>query len=322
MIITLNLVIRIALIMFCGMLLKKLKLVSDTCASDFSAFVFNLILPCLVIDSFTGSFSPELFSQIPKILLLYLIFMSVLFACAAVVNRLCGNTHDAMAKAVRYAVISPNISFIGLPLIMEFFGSDGVIVYSIIMIPTRILVFGFTPFLMAHSEEKTGVLQNIRNNWRNIMNPPTLAIPVSILLYLLHVRLPQPVAGTFSALASMASPMGMLLCGLMLADLKINVEFSNPRLYVMVLTRMIAAPAAALAVLWLLGRYTDLFSFMLLKIGMIFCCMPIAVTMTIYADRYDCEPRMTVLAVFLSTLLGIVTIPAFLALFDRLVAFA
>ena len=73
--------------------------------------------------------------------------------------------------------------------------------------------------------------------------------------------------------------------------------------------RLAAAPAVALGLLLLCGVRGTLLTSLMICIS-----TPVATATTMFAARYDREPLLSVDLVSLSTLLSVVTLPAFVAL--------
>ncbi len=305
-----KLVFQITLVMLSGVILRKLNIVDEHFGKNLSSVIFNLVLPCLVLTSFMGSFSEGLLRNTPQLLGLFAAFMAVMYICAASANRII-NKKDPLSRSLVFATICPNATFVGLPLINELLGVNGVICLMILMIPTRVLVFMGTPLIMTLPDGRTALSESIRTNWKNMLNPPTIAIPLSIALYLIGVSFPEPLFKAMTSISSMASPLGMMFCGVLLSDLPMRRLFEEPRVFIMALLRNLIAPAAVFGLLCLIG-VRELF----FRVAMIYCCMPIAATMSIYSTKYECDGLHSSMAIFLSTVLSIATIPLWLWLTD------
>lgn len=100
----------------------------------------------------------------------------------------------------------------------------------------------------------------------------------------------------------------MIAIGAMLAESDIRRMFDRDVLYYCAL-RLAAYPLLILGVLRLLGVDSVLCSTMVLL-----SAMPMASTTAILADKYDCNPEIASQAIFVSTLLSIVTLPVFMCI--------
>ena len=307
---SINLILQMTLEMLFGVMLRKLNIVDQQFGKNLSSMVFNLVLPCLILMSFMGDFSKDLLRKTPVMLGMYIVFMVAMYICAAVANKII-NKHDPLSRALLLGTLSPNVTFIGLPLVNELLGADGVICLVIFMIPMRVFSYMVSPLILAHPDERMTLRESIRANWRNMLNPATVAIPVSLALYWAGISFPVPIGKALSAVASMSSPLGMILCGVLLSEIPFQRLFEEKRVIIMVVLRNLIAPAAVFAVLLLLNA-GELIS----KVSLIYCCIPMGVIIAIYTEKYDCGGKYASLAVFLSTVFSIVTIPFWLHMGD------
>ena len=78
------------------------------------------------------------------------------------------------------------------------------------------------------------------------------SIVIGIILFLFQLRLPQFIENPLEMIASMNTPLGMIVAGANLAQGNILKSLKNKRLYYLSFIKLIVYPLAGLVVLWLL----------------------------------------------------------------------
>ena len=147
-----------------------------------------------------------------------------------------------------------------------------------------------------------------------VSNSSFIGIPVihslygaaGVLLMMFQVKFPAFLENTVEGISKCMVPVSMLAIGAMLAESDIRQMFDWDVLYYCAL-RLAAYPLLILGVLRILGIDSVLCSTMVLL-----SAMPMASTTAILADKYDCNPEIASQAIFVSTLLSIVTLPVFM----------
>ena len=100
-----------------------------------------------------------------------------------------------------------------------------------------------------------------------------------------------------------------MIIGCALSDIPIRDVFSNWRLYVVAVLKLMAIPAAAS--LLLRPVLTDP---VVLGVVVAVMAMPIASNFTMLSAQYDRDQRLASSATFITTLLSVVTIPVLMGL--------
>ena len=135
-----------------------------------------------------------------------------------------------------------------------------------------------------------------------------IAVFIGFFLYVTRIELPAVVTSTIASLGAMASPLGLILCGAILADAKWRDVFKYPAVFAVAAARLVVIPALMVGVFWLLGVKHEI-----IRAATFFYAMPVASLLPTFLLRYDPEAEEARLAggcmVVVSTLLCIATIP-------------
>ena len=131
-----------------------------------------------------------------------------------------------------------------------------------------------------------------------------IAIPVGLALYFFSLRLPYPVARTIEMLSRIVSPLGMVVAGLILAELDFNEVFKGLRAYLISFIRLIVLPF----IVFLIAKVLKLPD-MERQIAVIVSAMPVASVAVIISAKYEANRELVAKATFVSTLFSIITVP-------------
>jgi len=303
--VALNLGIQMFLLMSAGFILCKLKVLPKDFDRGLTKLILCFTLPCLIIKSLCIDFDPAQLKEVFTTLLVSLLCIVLLFIMGQVSYLLCGK--GAIGRVARFGTIFSNYTFVGMPVVEAFYGAHGLFLFTIFTLPVRLVFYVSPQFLLksredAHSEKMTAA-QRIKG----FFSAPVVAVFIGLFFYFTGLRLPAIVNKTIASAASVCSPLGMMICGMFLARLDVKNVLKSPRIFICVLMRLIVAPTVVLLVLKLIGIEHDL-----LCVAVSFAGLPCASLLPSFAMQHandDISAPMGSVAVFVSTILGIATLP-------------
>ncbi len=284
-----------AMLIAVGAVMKTRGKITDEGQACLTNIVIDVIIPCNIIMSFIGQGNlDKLMESLPIIgLSALMMFLSV------VIGKICFRRMDPeIRKLAEYGLVNSNALFIGLPVVLSLFGNEAGMLQSLYMIFVRSFVWSYGLGILAG---KGSSLQETLK--KNLTNHCMLAAAVGILLMLTGFELPEVLTRTFSYFSSCLMAMSMLLIGCVLSGLDIGHVF-RADVWWFNLVRLIAAPAAALAVCLLLRTRP-----LIAAVVVIMMAMPSASMTAVLAPRYHCNQQYGGLVVATSTIMSIVTIP-------------
>ena len=197
-----------------------------------------------------------------------------------------------------------NVGFMGIPVLRSIFG-DGVLFY----VGLYNLPFNFVAFSIGLMMLNQGNKENSFNP-RLFINPPVVAILVGLILFIFQIQLPEAIHGSLSLVGDITIPLSMLVIGGMLADVSMRETWSNWRIYVVSLVRLIILP---LVVYVILKPFAD--NIYVLAVPVMVTAMPAATYVSVLADQYGGNALLGSQGVFITTLLSVFTIPLMAMLF-------
>lgn len=307
----LQLSLKLILLIGVGFAARKLKVMGDGFDRQLSRFLMDVPLPCMIIHSFHIDFSPERLLSAPILLGLSVGSMALLFLlvwlCTARMRD------RALRKTVRFALLFTNFTFMGLPVVGELYGQEAVFHYVIFTLPIRIIFYGGASLLLGKGGERVDVKETLKR----FFCAPVVAVFIGFGLYAAQIQLPALVTDLISTLGSMASPLGLLLCGVILADADWRGIWKRPVALLVAVLRLTLIPGLVLGLFLLLGVEHSM-----IRSCIFYFAMPVASFLPTFLLRYDPEAVEARSAagcmVVLSTLLCVLSIPAWTLLLEKL----
>ena len=152
------------------------------------------------------------------------------------------------------------------------------------------------------SKRKKTFLQKLKG-W---FSPPVVAVFIGLILYVTQLHLPTPITNVINSLGACSSPLGMLLCGVVLAGYNLK-SLIKPKFIIFPIIRNILLPALFIGVCWLF-KIPAVIS----QVLCVFATLPVASLIAAFTTKYNPHQEtqfMSAACVLYSTVLSAVTIP-------------
>lgn len=289
----LTLQLSLFLLIIVGVFAKRNSIISETGKKNISNLLINIILPCNIINSFSGNISNEIIkNSVLAVIISFIIQLSSIIIGKPLFKKF----KDNKKPVLNYGLICSNSSFIGLPVVASIFGNTGVLYASIFQIPIRITMWTSGLALFTTSDKKKAYKDLLKH-------PCIIAVEIGFLIMVANISLPEFIGNTISTLSQCTVPISMLVVGCILAECNLLQIFDWSAIYFSFI-RLIAFPALVFVILKILG-VNDL----IIGISILLTGMPAGSTTAILADKYGCDSGFASKVILVSTLLSIFTIP-------------
>ena len=137
-----------------------------------------------------------------------------------------------------------------------------------------------------------------------------------MVLLVFGIRLPSFVKGITSELSGMLGAVGMIIAGMTAASMDFKNTVKNPRLYIVSAMRMIVCPAVIFVLLKLALCFISIANAEnILLISFLAAMAPAASTIMQFAQIYGKDDEFAVGVNIFTTVLSILTMPIFVALY-------
>lgn len=282
-----------------GYLSHRLGILGGDVDKRISRLILNITMPAMIVAAvITGDTLPGL-SEVLAILKVGVVFylLEALFMLAA--PRLLGGTPGE--KGVwRYAMMFPNVGFIGYPVAVALFGEEALFFAVVLALPFNLMSFSLGPLLLVGAK---------RFKVRQMFSPCVVASLLALVLALSGLRPPVLLGEMLDFVGGITVPLSLLLVGSLLAGLSVGEVFASPRLWGLSILRLLVMPV----LLWLILGRMD-FGYMVVGVAISQMAMPVAVNGSMLCMEYGGDAESMARITFLTTLASIVTIPLMAAL--------
>lgn len=225
-----------------GVFVKKYKIVDADFEKSLSSLLVKVIIPCMVVNSFSVEFDKGKLLNGSILIILITVYTFIMLAFSQLLYIKQGK--NAVGRLMRYCLTFNNVTYIGIPVMQNVFGNIGILYNSIISLPLRMMMFSLNePLLSAIPSKKNNALMSTA---RILKSPPIIAVIVGVIMFVSGLRFPGPISNAIADIGSLCSPLGMMLCGMVLGKYSLRTMLDFKYLSVPLL-RHIIAPLIALA---------------------------------------------------------------------------
>lgn len=289
-----SLQLRMFLIMLVGLFFRKRNLISERGKKDLTDLVIYLILPCNIVKSFLIEFNGDILRNFGLILLISILIQ---IFCAVLAKTLYRKTEGGHKPVLMYATVASNSGFLGNPIAEGVFGSMGLALASIYLIPQRIVMWSAGVSYFTEGTDRKQVVKRV------VTHPCIVAVFLGLALMLAQVRLPSFLDAALKDIGNCNTAMSMLVIGTILADVKPR-EMLDKSLLLFSCLRLILIPLAVYAGC-LLFRVDALVT----GVSVLLAAMPAASTTAILAAKYEGDAVYASKCVVITTVLSLLATP-------------
>ena len=298
-------ILSLFLVMALGIVLVRCGIVRSRDSKVLSMISLYLVMPCVIISSFQVKYQPEILNglllALATAVLLHLVLIVVVGFLGKVLKL------DGVEET---SLIYSNAGNLIIPIVTAILGKEWVIYTSAFLSVQLFLLWSHAKMKLCG--EKGIDLKKILTNINMI------AIFAGVLLFLLQIQLPAPVQDAVDSISSMVGPMGMLILGMLIAEMDLKKLMSYHRLWWITLLRLVGIPLIGIVLL----KYSSLAALVpegrtILLVTLLAICTPSASTLTQMAQVYGKDADYASAINVVTTLLCIVTMPLMVALYQR-----
>ena len=282
-----------------GVVCRKVKLLDDRSVSGMANLVLYVVTPANIIVAFHREFRVELL----KGLLLSFLAAFLTFGAAAIIAKFLIREKDEDKRAVlRFAGSLPNAGYMGIPLQTALLGDIGVFYCAAYIGMFHMYTWSYGVQLL--DKEKGGIrIKKI------LLSPCIIAIFIGLVLFFLPVSLPEIILSPIKSLASLATPLPMIIIGYYLAGSTFKSIFGSANIYIAAFVKMICSPIVALVICKLLSFDREMIVSCIIATSASSAAMT-----TMLAMKYDRDAYVAAGMVSFTTIAAIVTMPVFIAI--------
>ena len=303
----LNAILPLLLLMLLGYGLRRSGMISHEGFSAMDKLCFRILIPAMLFSNvYHADFHSDLYPQ--AIVFMWLAMLATFLLAFFLIPQLIHGEKAEVATVI-HGLCHGNLAVLGMPLMLNLFDADAVVVYSILMACSSPLINPLMVFEHVYFQgEKVEPLRLLRN----IMTSPFLVgTLLGMFCNLIGLHFPVFLETTIANLKSIASPLCLIALGGSFSFGSIRGSFRE--VAGVVLARCFVLPAMILGFAVLLGfRGVALASLLV-----IFACPSAAATYS-FCTGYCGDPELASQLVVYTTVFSIFSMFCWLFLFLQL----
>lgn len=292
-------VIILYLIVAVGFICDKTEVYTEKAARLTNNLLFYIVTPAIIIQSFTKvEYTPENFRN----LMMSFLGGAVLHVAGILISLPLFNKKPIETKSVyKFAIVQGNVGYMVLPLAAAVLGEEGVFFCSGVLIPFNICQFTYGMYLMKG-----------KGSFRAkslIFNPGVISVVLGLPLFLLNVRLPRLVGEPVGYIASLNTPLAMLMFGTYLSKTDLKKTFFRKEAYAVALAKLFCVPLVSIAAYKLIGLTGTLLTALTISAS-----APSANSTVMFSTKYNRDNAAASQTVAVVSFISVITMPVMIAL--------
>ncbi len=277
-----------------GWILYRTSLITRQGSLALTHLLLYVILPCVIVNSF----SIERNEETTRRILLSLLLGAAVLAVSMLIARLVFSKRPIDNFAASFS----NAGFMGIPLIAGVLGGDSVRYIVGMVALLNVLQWTYGQVLLTGDKKKMSPRALITS-------PLIIAFLLGLLIFATQLKLPQIAASCVSAIAGCNAPVAMIVLGVFLGQTKLKEIFTDKAAYLCSAVRLLLIPGVTLLMLMLLPESLWPVSLPLLLAA----AAPVGSNVAAYTQKLELDSCYASKTVCLSTILSVVTLPVIYA---------
>ena len=300
-------IIKLFVIMFMGYAVVKAGLMKSSESKSVSVIMVYLVIPCVILNAFQVEYTPDvqrgLFLACVAAVAVHILFLLL----TAILKK---PLHlDVIERAT---IIYSNAGILVIPLVQELLGQEYVI-YSSAYIAVQLILIWTHCKNMLCEEDKL--------EWKKVLlNVNIISIIAGVVLFIFRIQLPSGAQDVLNMMNNMIGPLGMLLAGMVIAEVPLKTVFTRKKSYLSAALRLLVYPMVVLGLMKAIQTFASIQdSKQILLTVYLASVTPACATVTSMAQLYDKDAAYSSSLYVLTTLLSIATMPVMVGLFEMVV---
>ncbi|MBO5099422.1 MAG: AEC family transporter [Clostridia bacterium] len=288
-------VLIIFILISIGFILTKSNKLNENGVKQLTDILLIIVTPCVIIQAYQKEFDVNYL----KGLFMAAIASAIIHIIAVIVSYIFFKKEESLRYRVsRFSSICSNCGFMAIPLLSAALGSDGVFYGSSYLVIFTLFYWTFGVYICTEDIKKCLSLKSI------LINPGVIGVIIGLVLFFTQIKLPYVLSESVSFMASLNTPLAMLILGSYLVKVDVKKAFKNTAMYFVCFVRLILIPLLAVFILSLLKIDPGVS-----KAVLICAACPVATVTSLFATKYDLDSVYASETVAISTIISILTIP-------------
>lgn len=299
-------IVQLFLMILLGWVLGRAHIVDRAGSRALSQVVLYGVMPCVTLNAFQKEVTPQAVQG-----LLFAGAAAVLAHLVMALVTAAGRYIFKLNSMEQCSVFYSNAGNLILPIVGYVLGQEWLL-YAFAFIVVQQLVL-WTHGKSAMSQSKSFCWQDL------VKNVNLIAVAISLLLFVLGIRLPSLISQTATSIGALFAPMSMIVTGVLLSTMDLKQVFGTGRVYLVSALRLLVCPVLTILAMKAIGMAGWVENGSMLLLVVLFATMtPAASTIVQMAQVYDNQPQEASKINVMTTLLCIITMPLMVFLYQYL----
>ena len=294
----------LVVLMLIGYTGAKRGIFSPQVTKAMSWTVFNIFLVSSVFDSICDDVPPLSGTELFKMLGVLTLCIVLCYVAAVLLLRPILKKSSSLPIA-EICVSAMNTLLFGLPIVQQVYGSMAVLYMGLSSVPFNIILYSYGAIRLDSARESRGGGMNLKR----IFTPIFIATILGLIFLLAKLPIPGIAKKYLDITAAATLPMSMIVLGATMGAGNLAEAFTDKRVYLIALVRLVICPLIVFLALSPLGLEP-----ILLRTAVVIAGCPCGVVVPVLALQYDQDALFASRAVMASTLLSVITLPIIIIL--------
>jgi predicted permease len=287
-------VIVLAILMGVGYMATKKNIINEEVVKGMSGILTNIALPALILSSFQFTYSKDTIKGVVTVFIYSLIIHILMILLSKIFFRKYKKEENAVLS---FGTVFPNSGFMGLPLILELFGQEGMLYASIFMIPYHTLLWTYGEGLFT-DKKKESPLKKL------LSTPSLIAIILGTVIFVFKINIPYIVSKPLSMFSALTSPLSMFILGQKITKLNLKEIIGDRDIYYGCFIKLIIVPILTFIFLKMISSPS-----ILTGIIVTMQALPTAILLVVLSQQHNVGTDFASKFTIVSHIISIITIP-------------
>ncbi len=302
------------LLLICGWVCRRIGVIDTLASKRLSKLILTVGQPLLIISSLNNAeYSPENLKLAGQVTLLGFALHTFAALLAYFLCKLIKRNFNK-AKIFEFSLVFGNCGFIGFPVLDSLLGKGfGSFLGAFYVISFYLFFWTWGILIFARGRDDIKLTPK-----KALINFGTIPCAIGVAVYFLKPLfvIPDFIGNFMNYMGGLCTPISVLITGAMLATISLRGMFSNWKMYVHSLIKLILMPILVCVIAKLCGL-PDL----LVLLATAMAAVPCAANVTMLAELYDNEPGYASQTVGMTSIFSTVTLPLIMLLTQWVVSF-
>jgi len=289
-----------------GFFIRKLGYLEEADIGKWSRVLIDFFFPLLSFQSFVRDLDTTRLIELLPLPIIGFSFMAIGALIGLILLRFLKSKDPDVKKTFLHLCTAHNFGSLPLFIVSRLWGDEGLVKLFFLDIGSNIAFFTIAVgFLRSKTEGET-----VRDTFKNIVTPNIAAICAGLIVALAGGGkwFPIYILDIMKKAGQASLPMAMMLIGAALVGVPFRKDLRDISLLSFI--RLGLFPLLTIPILLLLRLPSDIY-----RVALIVCIMPVSMQAPLFIRRYGGSPDFAASAILYTTLISLLSIPFWFALF-------